>query len=98
MPDSKNILNIAKNVISIEQESILDSWVLWGSKWELKDLLGYQKLPQIKKLYKELRRIRLKGYSLNEAETFDYVYGIGAAIINSQKRICNLNFHQKKIL
>ena len=40
--------------ISIEQESILDSWVLWGSKWELKYLLGYQKLPQIKKLYKDL--------------------------------------------
>ena len=40
--------------ISIEQESILDTWVLWGSKWELKYLLGYQKLPQIKKLYKDL--------------------------------------------
>ena len=40
--------------ISIEQESILDSWVLWGSKWELRYLLGYQKLPQIKKLYKDL--------------------------------------------
>ena len=38
--------------ISIEQESILDSWVLWGCKWELKYLLGYLKLPQIKKLYK----------------------------------------------
>ena len=40
--------------ISIEQESILDTWVLWGSKWELKYILGYQKLPQIKKLYKDL--------------------------------------------
>ena len=40
--------------ISIEQESILDTWVLWGSKWELKYLLGYQKLPQIKQLYKDL--------------------------------------------
>ena len=40
--------------ISIEQESILDTWVLWGSKWELKYLLGYQKLPQIKQLYKNL--------------------------------------------
>ena len=36
--------------ISIEQESILDTWVLWGSKWELRYLLGYQKLPQIKQL------------------------------------------------
>ena len=40
--------------ISIEQESILDTWVLWGSKWELRYLLGYQKLPQIKQLYKDL--------------------------------------------
>ena len=40
--------------ISLEQESILDTWVLWGSKWEFKYLLGYQKLPQIKKLYKNL--------------------------------------------
>ena len=40
--------------ISIEQESILDTWVLWGSKWELKYILGYQKLPQIKQLYKDL--------------------------------------------
>ena len=40
--------------ISIEQESILDTWVIWGSKWELKYILGYQKLPQIKQLYKDL--------------------------------------------
>ena len=40
--------------ISIEQESILDTWVLWGSKWELRYLLGYQKLPMIKQLYKNL--------------------------------------------
>ena len=40
--------------ISIEQESILDTWVLWGTKWELRYLLGYQKLPQIKQLYKNL--------------------------------------------
>ena len=40
--------------ISIEQESILDTWVIWGSKWELKYILGYQKLPKIKQLYKDL--------------------------------------------
>ena len=40
--------------ISIEQESILDSWVVWGSKWELKYIWGYQSLPQIKQLYKDL--------------------------------------------
>jgi len=38
------------------------------------------------KLYNELRKIKNTGYSVNEAETFDYVYGIGAAIIDSQKR------------
>ena len=37
-------------------------------------------------LYIELRKIRQVGYSLNEAETFDYVYGIGAAILDSQGR------------
>ena len=40
--------------ISLEQEAILDSWVLWGSKWKLKYLLGYNKLPEIKQLTKDL--------------------------------------------
>ena len=40
--------------ISLEQEAILDTWVLWGSKWKLKYLLGYNKLPQIKQLTKDL--------------------------------------------
>tara|TARA_B100001250_G_scaffold332348_1_gene297736 strand:- start:12123 stop:12626 length:504 start_codon:yes stop_codon:yes gene_type:complete len=48
---------------SIEQESILDTWVLWGSKWKLKYLLGYLKLPQIKQLYKDLyREFRVFGF------------------------------------
>ena len=38
------------------------------------------------KLYIELRKIRQVGYSLNEAETFDYVYGVGSAILDSQGR------------
>ena len=33
-----------------------------------------------------IEKVRKKGYSLNEAETFDYVYGIGAPIMDSQKR------------
>ena len=37
-------------------------------------------------LYSELRRVRRNGYSLNMAETFDYVYGIGAPILDSQNR------------
>ena len=38
------------------------------------------------KLQIELRKIKARGYSVNEAETFDYVYGIGAAILDSQNR------------
>ena len=30
---------------SIEQESMLDSWVFLGTKWNLKELLAYNKLP-----------------------------------------------------
>ena len=43
-------------------------------------------ITSLDKLYNELRKIKNTGYSINEAETFDYVYGIGAAIIDSQKR------------
>ena len=43
-------------------------------------------ITTLEKLYVELRKIRTIGYSLNQAETFNYVYGIGAAIINSQHR------------
>ena len=38
---------------SIEQESMLDSWVFLGTKWKLKELLAYNKLPEIKQLYKD---------------------------------------------
>jgi len=37
-------------------------------------------------LYSELRRVRRDGYSINMAETFDYVYGVGAAVLDSQNR------------
>ena len=40
---------------SIEQESMLDSWVFLGTKWRLKELLAYNKLPEIKQLYKDFR-------------------------------------------
>jgi len=43
-------------------------------------------ITSLDKLHFELRKIRAVGYSVNEAETFDYVYGIGAAILNSQNR------------
>ena len=40
----------------------------------------------LEKLYSELRKVKNIGYSVNEAETFNYVYGVGAAIIDSQNR------------
>ena len=33
-----------------------------------------------------MRKIRINGYSLNEAETFNYVHGIGAPIMDSKNR------------
>ena len=39
---------------SNEQEAILDTWVIWGSKWKLKYIWGYRSLPQIKQLFKDL--------------------------------------------
>ena len=38
------------------------------------------------KLYLNLDKVKKNGYSLNEAETFEYVFGIGAPIMDSQNR------------
>jgi hypothetical protein len=35
---------------------MLDSWVFLGTKWKLKELLAYNKLPEIKQLYKDFWR------------------------------------------
>ena len=43
-------------------------------------------ITSLDKLYVELRKIRSIGYSVNLAETFDYVYGIGTAILDAQNR------------
>ena len=43
-------------------------------------------LTSLDKLYKELRNVRSVGYSTNEAETFEYVYGVGAPILDAQRR------------
>ena len=43
-------------------------------------------ITTLDKLMIDLQRVRKNGYSLNEAETFDYVYGIGAPIIGTQNR------------
>jgi hypothetical protein len=32
---------------------MLDSWVFLATKWKLKELLAYNKLPEIKQLYKD---------------------------------------------
>lgn len=40
----------------------------------------------LESLYNELRKVKRYGYSTNLAETFDYVYGIGAPILDSQYR------------
>ena len=43
-------------------------------------------ITSVEKLVVDLNRVRKNGFSVNEAETFDYVYGIGAAILDSQGR------------
>ena len=49
--------------ISIDQEAILDTWVLWGSSFQWKYLLSYAKLPQIKNLQKRLmNELGIKGF------------------------------------
>ena len=41
---------------SIEQESLLDSWVLRGCDWKFKELLAYGQLPELKELNKYLQK------------------------------------------
>ena len=39
---------------SIEQEALLDIWVLFGCQFRLADLIAYTKLPQLEGLYRQL--------------------------------------------
>ena len=49
--------------ISLEQEAILDTWVIWGSKFKWKYLLGYNKIPEIKDLNKRLfKELGISGF------------------------------------
>jgi len=41
---------------SLEQESLLDTWVLRGCHWKFKELFAYQKLPELKELNKYLKK------------------------------------------
>ena len=43
-------------------------------------------ITTLDKLYLNLQKVKKNGYSLNEAETFNYVYGIGAPIMDSKNR------------
>lgn len=43
-------------------------------------------ITSLDKLYGNLDKVRKNGFSVNEAETFDYVYGIGAPIKDIQNR------------
>ena len=43
-------------------------------------------ITSLEKLIVDLNRVKKNGYSINEAETFEYVYGIGAPIIDAQNR------------
>ena len=43
-------------------------------------------ITSLDKLSTQLRKVKTDGYSINEAETFNYVYGIGAPILDKQNR------------
>ena len=43
-------------------------------------------IANLDKLHVELRKIRSLGYSTNEAETFNYVYGVGAPVLDIHNR------------
>ena len=49
--------------ISLDQEAILDTWVLWGSRFKWSYMLGYNRLPQIKELTKFLfKELGISGF------------------------------------
>ena len=43
-------------------------------------------ITSLDKLILDLNKSRKSGFSINEAETFDYIHGIGSAILDSQGR------------
>ena len=70
------------------------SMLAYKSYEELKEIYKSYTLHQhtentitsLEKLRIELRRVKMNGYSLNQAETFNYVYGVGAPILDNQQR------------
>ncbi len=43
-------------------------------------------ITSVDALISNLNKAKKNGYSINEAETFDYVYGVGAAILDNEGR------------
>ena len=43
-------------------------------------------ITSLDKLQIDLRKVKMNGYSTNQAETFNYVYGVGAPILDIQQR------------
>ena len=41
---------------SIEQEHLLDTWALWGTRFKWKIIRGYFKHPAIKQIYKDIKK------------------------------------------
>ena len=65
------------------QFKIIDEYIEYLGK-----IKGYSKntITSLDKLLLDLNKSRKSGFSINEAETFDYIYGIGSAILDSQGR------------
>ena len=43
-------------------------------------------ITSLDKLQIELRKVKINGYSINHAETFNYVYGVAAPVLDNQQR------------
>ena len=43
-------------------------------------------ITSLDKLQIELRKVKINGYSINQAETFNYVYGVGAPVLDNHQR------------
>jgi len=50
---------------TLEEESMLDSWVLWGTQYKFSYLNQYRKLPDLKEFNKNLfKELGIKGFFL----------------------------------
>ena len=71
---------------TLEEESLLDTWVLWCCSFQLSHLMSYSKQPEIKDLYKKL---------FKEVGIFKFlqllfnVFPVKLKIIFKQKKLMN---------